>query len=273
MQRSLLISGAARFTPHEFACFQRGIIREKPGVDGDPANVAGYCDASLARLGTDVIDLYYLHRVDARVPIEDTVGAMAELVTAGKVRALAVTVSERVPGLDLPTVQESGLTGPFDVSGWYGVSAAAGTPAPVVERLNQDIQRVLKLPDVQERYAAFDWEAAGQTPEEFGGVVRKEIDGFIADRLLEVAEVEVRLAARVGGDALLGRGAGAGRRRIDRAGGLGVVGDLHVDLGLGDQQPSVVGLALQAVCQGAQRRRPVAAAGQARHDQIGRAHV
>jgi aryl-alcohol dehydrogenase-like predicted oxidoreductase len=68
-----------------------GIIREAPGVDGDPAHVAGYCDASLARLGTDVIDLYYLHRVDARVPIEETVGAMAELVRAGKVRAIGLS--------------------------------------------------------------------------------------------------------------------------------------------------------------------------------------
>lgn len=68
-----------------------GIIREAPGVDGAAANVAGYCDASLARLGADVIDLYYLHRVDARVPIEETVGAMAELVKAGKVRALGLS--------------------------------------------------------------------------------------------------------------------------------------------------------------------------------------
>jgi aryl-alcohol dehydrogenase-like predicted oxidoreductase len=68
-----------------------GIIREKPGVDGHPDHVAGYCDASLARLGTESIDLYYLHRVDARVPIEDTVGAMAELVAAGKVRALGLS--------------------------------------------------------------------------------------------------------------------------------------------------------------------------------------
>ena len=68
-----------------------GIIRESPGVDARPERVAGCCDASLARLGMDVIDLYYLHRVDARVPIEDTVGAMAGLVAQGKVRALGLS--------------------------------------------------------------------------------------------------------------------------------------------------------------------------------------
>jgi aryl-alcohol dehydrogenase-like predicted oxidoreductase len=68
-----------------------GIIRQAPGVDGAPANVAGYCDASLNRLGVDLIDLYYLHRVDARVPIEDTVGAMGQLVADGKVRAIGLS--------------------------------------------------------------------------------------------------------------------------------------------------------------------------------------
>ena len=60
-------------------------------VDGRPKRVKGCCEASLARLGTDVIDLYYLHRVDPNVPIEDTVGAMAELVRAGKVRFLGLS--------------------------------------------------------------------------------------------------------------------------------------------------------------------------------------
>jgi aryl-alcohol dehydrogenase-like predicted oxidoreductase len=65
------------------------------GVRGDPDYVRAACDASLARLGVDVIDLYYQHRVDTKVPIEDTVGAMAELVTAGKVRYLGL--SEAAP--------------------------------------------------------------------------------------------------------------------------------------------------------------------------------
>jgi aryl-alcohol dehydrogenase-like predicted oxidoreductase len=65
------------------------------GVDGRPDSVRAACEASLRRLGVDVIDLYYLHRVDARVPIEETVGAMADLVSAGKVRALGV--SEAAP--------------------------------------------------------------------------------------------------------------------------------------------------------------------------------
>ena len=65
------------------------------GVSGHPDYVRSSCDASLKRLGVDVIDLYYQHRVDNTVPIEDTVGAMAELVKAGKVRYLGL--SEAAP--------------------------------------------------------------------------------------------------------------------------------------------------------------------------------
>ncbi len=63
----------------------------KRGIDGHPDQVATRCDESLERLGTDRIDLYYLHRLDRKVPIEDTVGAMADLVTAGKVRYLGLS--------------------------------------------------------------------------------------------------------------------------------------------------------------------------------------
>jgi len=70
-----------------------GIVRDsgRVGVAGDPAYVRAACDASLQRLGVDVIDLYYQHRVDLQVPIEETVGAMAELVAAGKVRHLGLS--------------------------------------------------------------------------------------------------------------------------------------------------------------------------------------
>lgn len=72
-------------------------IRREPanaqirGIDGSPAYVHTACEASLKRLGVDVIDLYYLHRVDPTTPIEDTVGAMAELVKEGKVRAIGLS--------------------------------------------------------------------------------------------------------------------------------------------------------------------------------------
>ncbi len=66
----------------------------KQGVDGSPAYVMRACDASLRRLGISVIDLYYQHRVDPNVPIEDTVGAMKRLVEAGKVRAIGLSEAQ-----------------------------------------------------------------------------------------------------------------------------------------------------------------------------------
>jgi aryl-alcohol dehydrogenase-like predicted oxidoreductase len=77
-----------------------GIIRDpndptKRGINGRPEYVKQSCEGSLRRLGVDVIDLYYLHRVDPNTPIEDTVGAMADLVREGKVRFLGL--SEAAP--------------------------------------------------------------------------------------------------------------------------------------------------------------------------------
>jgi aryl-alcohol dehydrogenase-like predicted oxidoreductase len=70
---------------------KRGAGGERLGIDGSPDYVRQACDASLTRLGVDHIDLYYQHRVDPAVPIEETVGAMAELVEAGKVRHLGLS--------------------------------------------------------------------------------------------------------------------------------------------------------------------------------------
>jgi aryl-alcohol dehydrogenase-like predicted oxidoreductase len=73
----------------------RGENGERLGVRGDPDYVREACEASLRRLGVDHVDLYYQHRVDPEVPIEETVGAMAELVEQGKVRHLGL--SEAAP--------------------------------------------------------------------------------------------------------------------------------------------------------------------------------
>ena len=81
--------------PEVFLATKFGFIRDRADphkrvVSGKPDYVRAACDASLRRLGTDVIDLYYAHRIDATIPIEETVGAMAELVKAGKVRHLGL---------------------------------------------------------------------------------------------------------------------------------------------------------------------------------------
>jgi aryl-alcohol dehydrogenase-like predicted oxidoreductase len=79
-----------------FLATKFGLVRDPAnpgarGVDGSPAYVRAACEASLRRLGVEQIDLYYLHRVDPKVPIEDTVGAMAGLVREGKVRFLGLS--------------------------------------------------------------------------------------------------------------------------------------------------------------------------------------
>ena len=79
-----------------FVATKFGFVRDpadpdKRVIDGSPAHVRESCEGSLRRLGVETIDLYYLHRLDARVPIEETVGAMAELVAAGKVRHLGLS--------------------------------------------------------------------------------------------------------------------------------------------------------------------------------------
>ena len=78
-----------------FLATKCGIVRgddgRSMGLDGSPREIVSSCDASLTRLGTDVIDLFYLHRVDSRVPIEESVGAMSRLVSDGKVRYLGLS--------------------------------------------------------------------------------------------------------------------------------------------------------------------------------------
>ncbi len=96
-------------------------------------------------------------------------------VKAGKLRALGVSSAKRVPLLpDVPTIAESALPG-FETGTWYGVVAPAGTPRPVVDKLNREVLRILALPDVQERLASQGLEPAGNSPADFATMIRAEI--------------------------------------------------------------------------------------------------
>jgi tripartite-type tricarboxylate transporter receptor subunit TctC len=91
-----------------------------------------------------------------------------------RLRPIAVTTPKRFRGLpDVPTIAESGYPG-YDFSSWFGILAPAGTPKPIVDRLNAEIVKALKDPSVQARLT--DYEIYGSTPEEFGTFIKNEID-------------------------------------------------------------------------------------------------
>jgi tripartite-type tricarboxylate transporter receptor subunit TctC len=95
-------------------------------------------------------------------------------IQAGKLRALAVTSAKRFPLLpDLPTIAESGYPG-FDALAWNGVLVPAATPKPIVQRLNAEINAILKDPDVVQRMHAAGFDLVGGTPEDFGTLIRAE---------------------------------------------------------------------------------------------------
>ena len=96
-------------------------------------------------------------------------------IKANALRAIAVTSAKRSIFMpDLPTVIESGLPG-FEVIGWYGVLARAGTPQFIVDRLNAEIVKVLALPDIKERIAGQGAEVVGDTPMHFAAFLKADI--------------------------------------------------------------------------------------------------
>ena len=106
--------------------------------------------------------------------IENVPGTMP-FVKGGKLRALAITSAQRSP-LDpaLPTMAEAGVPG-YEVVGWNGLVAVAGTPPEIVARLQAEVGKVLRLPEVRERLAALGAEPVGSTPDEFGDFLRAEM--------------------------------------------------------------------------------------------------
>ena len=108
--------------------------------------------------------------------IFDTVTAIRPHVRSGALRGLAVTTANRSSAFpELPTIAESGLAG-YDASTWGGILAPAGTPKDTVAKLNASINSALRMEDVRSRLVSAGIEIQGGTPEQFGNVIKAEID-------------------------------------------------------------------------------------------------
>jgi tripartite-type tricarboxylate transporter receptor subunit TctC len=125
-----------------------------------------YKGASLA-----LIDLIGGH-VDLMI---NTTTATVPHINSGKLRPLATTGAVRVPVLSfVPTIAEAGIPG-YEASSWSAIGAPARTPPTIIERLNREFAAILKMPDIQERHAAFGAVITGGTPEQFYNVLKSEL--------------------------------------------------------------------------------------------------
>jgi len=96
-------------------------------------------------------------------------------VKSGRLRALAVTTARRTPAApDIPTVAEAGVPD-YEMSQWYGLLAPAGTPTPIIERLNSEVGKALKHPELRSRLQSEGAEAVASSPQEFGAFFKAEI--------------------------------------------------------------------------------------------------
>lgn len=149
--------------------------------NGTTAHLAGELFKRMA--GVEVVSIAYkgggpavIDLIAGQVQIYfSTIPAAIPQVRAGKLRALAVTSDKRVAEIaDIPTVSESGLPG-FEVVGWFGLFAPAGTPRPVITKLNNEIVKILKLAEVRDRFSGHGLITGGGTPEQTGAFLRAEI--------------------------------------------------------------------------------------------------
>ena len=164
--------GQARANPGKVAYGTAGI--------GSTHHLAGELLASMSK--TDLLHVPYrgdsasltaLLAGDIPVIIAPPTAVMAN-IRAGKLRAIAVTGPARWPGLpEVPTVAEQGFPG-YDVRSWAGLMAPAGTPRPVIERLNAELLKALQVPSVRARLEDMGGEARGSTPEEMRAMVAAE---------------------------------------------------------------------------------------------------
>ena len=133
--------------------------------------------------GTDMVHVPYKGAAPAMIDLIaghvqvsfPTIGGGLPHAQAGRLRALATTGAKRpLAAPDLPTMMESGVPG-YEATNWFGTAVPAKTPPAIVAKLNQEIARVLHLPDVRERLLAQGMEPVSNTPEEFSTYVRSEM--------------------------------------------------------------------------------------------------
>jgi len=132
------------------------------------------------------IDMLHIPYKGASVAITELIGGQIiiygssmppalPLINAGKLRALGVSSAKRLAPLpSVPTVAESGVKD-YEAVNWYGVLAPAGLPKEIVTKLHDDIVRILKQADVQERFKGEGGDVVGNTPEEFAAFMQKEV--------------------------------------------------------------------------------------------------
>ncbi len=137
--------------------------------------------------GIDMVHIPYKGRATAipdvlggRVTMMfDNMPSSLPLVREGKLRALGVTSSKRSPAApDIPTIAESGLPG-FDAVSWFALFAPAHTPKPIVDKLQAEVHKILKSPDIAKRLADAGLDGVGGTPEELAAYQKSEITKWV----------------------------------------------------------------------------------------------
>jgi tripartite-type tricarboxylate transporter receptor subunit TctC len=165
------------------------LAKAKPGQinfassgSGTSIHLSGELFKTMA--GVDVTHIPYKGSAPA---LADLIGGQVQLmfdnlpsalpqIKGGKLRAIAVTSLTRAPALpDLPTMSESGLPG-FESSSWFGLLAPAGTPQPIITRLNAEVNKWLQTPEARDHLLAQGAVAAGGTPAQFAAHIRAETD-------------------------------------------------------------------------------------------------
>lgn len=159
--------------------------------NGTSIHLAGELFASMAKL--DVLHVPYKGSGPA---VTDLIGGQVDMmfdsitsarphIESGRLRALGVTTAKRSSALpDVPTIAEAGLPG-YDLSPWFAVFVPAGTPQPVVDKMNAALLEAMKLPEVKARFAAIGAEPIGSTPRQLAAHLQAEMDKWgavIAER-------------------------------------------------------------------------------------------